>query len=143
MPDRADVRGKLLGAAGRELSVNDVNLLRAILASGRYVSPTSPSGRVSTSLSSCPKVRRLEERCLSRATRIPQTVGGRAPDPEPALEPARCVARPARTLSGYGITEGLPPLTSQLRSEEPFFGNPVHSALVTRSTTWRTWSGLG
>ena len=59
---RADVRGKLLGTAGRELSVNDVNLLRVIVAYGPVrVSDLAEWQGVDKSTIT-PQVRRLEER---------------------------------------------------------------------------------
>lgn len=73
---RTGVRGRLLGAAGRELSVNDVHLLRVIVANGPVrVSDLAESQGVDKSTIT-PQVRRLEERDL--VTRRPDPADRRA-----------------------------------------------------------------
>ena len=61
---RSDVRGRLLGAAGRGLSGVDVNLLRTVVASGPLrISELAEWQGVDKSTMT-PQVRRLEERGL-------------------------------------------------------------------------------
>ncbi|WP_214401117.1 MarR family winged helix-turn-helix transcriptional regulator [Pseudonocardia lacus] len=74
--NRPDVRAALLGEAGRELSVNDVHLLRAVVANGPVrVSDLADWQGVDKSTIST-QVRRLEEREL--VARRPDPVDRRA-----------------------------------------------------------------